>query len=60
MTDLIVNLVDGDRQTVMFPEQSLSLGSSLYSNTGAFRLTFQASDGNLVLQVIEAPPGCSR
>jgi hypothetical protein len=56
MADLIVNLVDGDRQTVMFPAQSLSLGSSLYSNTGAFRLTFQAGDGNVVLQVMETPP----
>jgi hypothetical protein len=56
MAVLIVNLADGDRQTVMFPDQSLSLGSSLYSNTGAFRLTFQASDGNVVLQVVDTPP----
>jgi hypothetical protein len=60
MAALNIQLQPGDIQTDMAPSQgqatiSLGLGNSLYSPGGCFRLTFQAFDGNCVLQVVDDP-----
>jgi hypothetical protein len=57
MAALNIQLQPGDVQTGMVPSQaepaiSLGFGNSLYSPAGTFRLTFQASDGNAVLQFV--------
>jgi len=54
---LNIQLQPGDIQTSMAPSQAepairLGFGNSLYSPAGTFRLTFQASDGNAVLQAV--------
>jgi len=58
MAALNIQLQPGDIQSVMVPSQgqeatSLGPNNSLYSPSGGFRLTFQAFDGNVVLQVVE-------
>ncbi|HTT82679.1 MAG TPA: hypothetical protein VMF67_04290 [Rhizomicrobium sp.] len=72
---LNIQLQPGDIQGDIIPQQdspkspdgspSIRLGpaQSWYSPSGAFRLTMQASDGNVVLQVIDdakLPPGQQR
>jgi hypothetical protein len=57
MAALNIQLQPGDIQTRMVPSEanpaiSLGPGNSLYSPAGAFRLTFQASDGNALLQIV--------